>query len=285
LNDGVGEAVAAALGVREEAGLAISGTLTGHLKQRRALLVLDGCEHLVEGTATLAEELLRQCPELRVLVTSRESLRVAGEMTWRIPSLRLPEEAVALFLDRARLADPSFKLRADEAAEAELLCRRLDGIPLAIELAAPHVRVMSVGDILERLEDRFRFLTGGSRTALPRQQTLRAAIDWSYHHLDELEALLFQRLSVFAGGCGLDSLKSVCCDERVPATEALGLVSRLVDKSLLTPEPGSTGYRYQLLETVRLYAAERLDAAGERISLAERHARDEICHAAFRRKF
>jgi predicted ATPase/DNA-binding CsgD family transcriptional regulator len=268
----VGEALAAALEVREEAGQAIAGTLTAHLKQKRALLVLDGCEHLVEATATLAEELLRLCPELRVLVTSRESLRVAGELTWRIPSLRLPDEAVALFLDRARLADPSFRLRPDEAAAAEMLCRRLDGIPLAIELAAPHVRVMSVGDILERLEDRFRFLTGGSRTALPRQQTLRAAIDWSYHHLDELEALLFQRLSVFAGGCAFDSLEAVCCDERVPAAELLGLVSRLADKSLLTPESGSSGYRYGLLETLSDYGRERLVESGEAEILWRRHS-------------
>jgi predicted ATPase/DNA-binding CsgD family transcriptional regulator len=268
----VGEAVATALEVREEAGLAIAGTLTGHLKQSRALLVLDGCEHLVEATATLADELLRHCPELHVLATSRESLRVAGEVTWRIPSLQLPEEAVELFLDRARLAHPSFKLRSDEAAAAELLCRRLDGIPLAIELAAPHVRVMSVGDILERLEDRFRFLTGGSRTALPRQQTLRAAIDWSYHRLDELEALLFQRLSVFAGGCAFDSLEAVCCDERVPPSEVLGLVARLADKSLLTPESGPTGYRYRLLETLSDYGRERLVESGEAEILWRRHA-------------
>ena len=270
--DFVGEAVAAALGVREEAGLAITGTLATHLKQKRALLVLDGCEHLVEATATIADELLQRCPELHVLVTSRESLRVAGEMTWRIPSLRLPDEAVALFIDRARLADPAFRLRADQEPAAELLCRRLDGIPLAIELAAAHVRVMSVGQILERLEDRFRFLTGGSRTALPRQQTLRAAIDWSYHHLDEGEALLFRRLSVFAGGCAIDSLEAVCCDERIPRAEVLGLLSRLADKSLVTPEPGLAGYRYQLLETLSEYGRERLAEAGEAEVLWRRHA-------------
>ena len=268
----VGEAVAAALGVREEAGVAIAVTLASHLKQRRALLVLDGCEHLVDATAALADELLRRCPELRVLVTSRESLRVAGEMTWRIPSLRLPDEAMALFLDRARLADPAFRLSPDQEPAAELLCLRLDGIPLAIELAAAHVRVMSVGQILERLEDRFRFLTGGSRTALPRQQTLRAAIDWSYHHLDEPEALLFRRLSVFAGGCALDSLESVCCDDRISAREVVDLLSRLADKSLLTPEPGSAGYRYRLLETLSEYGRERLAESGEAEVLWRRHS-------------
>ena len=268
----VGEAVAAALGVREEAGLPIAGTLASHLKQRRALIVLDGCEHVVEATAAFAEELLRRCPELRVLVTSRESLRVAGETTWRIPSLGLPQEAVALFVDRARLADPAFRLRPDDEGAAELVCRRLDGIPLAIELAAAHVRVMSVGQILERLEDRFRLLTGGSRTALPRQQTLRAAIDWSYQHLDEVEALLFRRLSVFAGGCTYDSVAEVCCDERIPPAEVVDLVSRLADKSLLTPESSSTGYRYRILETLADYGRERLVESGEAEILWRRHS-------------
>jgi predicted ATPase/DNA-binding NarL/FixJ family response regulator len=268
----IGEAVATALGVREEAGLAIAGTLATYLKERRALLVLDGCEHLVEATAALAEELLRRCPELRMLVTSRESLRVAGEMTWRIPSLRLPEEALALFIDRARLADSSFRLRPDQEPAAELLCRRLDGIPLAIELAAAHVRVMSVSQILERIEDRFRLLTGGSRTALPRQQTLRAAIDWSYHRLDDLDALLFRRLSVFAGDCALDSVEAVCCDERIPAAEVVDRLARLADKSLLVPEAGSTGYRYRLLETLGDYGRERLVESGEGEILRRRHS-------------
>ena len=275
----VGEALAAALGVREEAGLAITGTLAGHLKEQRTLLVLDGCEHLVDATAALVDELLRHCAGLRALVTSRESLRIAGETTWRIPSLRLPDEALALFVDRARLADPGFRLHPEDAKAAESICRRLDGIPLAIELAAAHVRVMSVGQILERLEDRFRFLTGGSRTALPRQQTLRAAIDWSYHHLEEPEALLFRRLSVFAGGCALDSLEAVCCDEQVPAREVVNLVSRLADKSLLTAESGSAGFRYRLLETLSDYGRERLVEAGDAAVLWRRHS-EHFLHIA-----
>jgi non-specific serine/threonine protein kinase len=268
----VGQAVATVLGVREEPGGSIGDSLAAHLNDKRALLVLDGCEHVVEATAGLADDLLRRCPELHLLVTSREALRVAGEAIWRIPSL-VPSEAAALFLDRARLADSNYHLDADQARMADLVCRRLDGIPLAIELAAARVHVMSVQQILERLENRFRLLTGGSRTALPRHQTLRAAVDWSYQHLDESEALLFQRLSVFSGDFAVDSLEAVCCDRRIPPGDVIDLLTRLADKSLVVPESGSGNrYRYRLLETLSEYGRERLAESGEADTLWRRHA-------------
>jgi len=243
----VGQAVATVLGVREEPGGSIDDSLAAQLKDKRTLLVLDGCEHVVEATAGLADDLLRRCPELHLLVTSREALRVAGEAIWRIPSL-VPSDAAALFLDRARLADSNFRLDVDQAEMASQICRRLDGIPLAIELAAARVHMMSVQQILERLEDRFRLLTGGSRTALPRHQTLRAAVDWSYQHLDDSEALLFRRLSVFSGDFAVDSLEAVCCDDRIPAGELIDLLTKLADKSLVVPESGAGDrYRYRLL--------------------------------------
>ena len=268
----VGEAVATVLSVREEPYGSIVESLAGHLHGKHALLVLDGCEHVVEAAATLADELLRRCPDLQLLVTSREALRVAGEAVWRIPSLA-HSDAVALFRDRARLVDPAFRVEQDQAPAVDQVCRRLDGIPLAIELAAARVHMMSVPQILERLEDRFRLLTGGSRTALPRHQTLRAAIDWSYQHLDELESLLFRRASVFSGDFAVDSLEAVCCDERIPESEAIELLARLVDKSLVVPEAGSGNrFRYRLLETLGEYGRERLAESGEADRIWKRHA-------------
>ncbi len=268
----VGEAVATVLGVRDGPGGSIIDSLASHLNGRRALLVLDGCEHVVEATATLADHLLRRCPELQLMVTSREALRVAGEAIWRIPSLAI-SDAAALFLDRARLADSNFRLEAEQAPLADLVCLRLDGIPLAIELAAARVHVMSVQQILERLEDRFRLLTGGSRTALPRHQTLRAAVDWSYQQLDDSEALLFRRLSVFSGDFAVDSLEAVCCDDRVPADEVIDLLTRLADKSLVVSEAGPRDrFRHRLLETLSEYGRERLAESGEADALWRRHA-------------
>jgi len=268
----VGEAIASVLGVREEPGGSIGDSLAAHIDGKRTLLVLDGCEHVVDATAGLADDLLRRCAELHLLVTSREALRVPGEAIWRIPSL-VPSEATALFLDRARLADSNFHLEADQAPLADLVCRRLDGIPLAIELAAARVHVMSVQQILERLEGRFRLLTGGSRTALPRHQTLRAAVDWSYQHLQESEALLFRRLSVFSGDFAVDSIEAVCCDERIPPGEVIDILTRLADKSLVVPEAGSGDrFRYRLLETLSEYGRERLVESGEADALWRKHA-------------
>src|SRR5438105_4504557 len=208
-----------------------------------------------------------------LLVTSREALRVPGETTWRIPSLSIPDEALALFVDRARLSNPAFELAEGQVAEAGLLCRRLDGIPLAIELAAAHVRMMSVGQILDRVEDRFRLLTGGSRTAVPRQQTMRAAVDWSYHHLEEAESRLFRRLSVFSGGFSADSLEAVCSDDSILASEILDVLSQLADKSLVVPEPrNGASFRYRLLETLSEYGREQLLESGEAETVWQRHA-------------
>ena len=269
----VGQAVATVLGVREEPGTPIAESLVAHLRGASALIVLDGCEHLVDATARLVDSLLRGCPSLVLVATSREALRVGGETTWRIPSLTVPTEAVALFIDRARLADPNFQPVGEDRASIEVLCQRLDGIPLAIELAAARMRAMSIAEILNRLEDRFRLLTGGSRTAMPRQQTLRAAVDWSYQHLEPAESLLFRRLSVFSGGLALDNLEAVCCDDRIQVAEAVDLLVRLVDKSLVSPEPRRSGrQRYRLLETLSEYGRERLAESGEASDLWRRHA-------------
>jgi non-specific serine/threonine protein kinase len=287
----VAHAVAAATGVREQPGRPLAATLADALRDKRLLLVLDNCEHLVEACARLAEALLRACPALTVLATSREALGVAGEAPWRVPSLTLPPlpddgpapaaalagvEAVLLFAARAAAARPGFAVTDDNAGAVARLCVRLDGVPLALELAAARVRVLPVEQLLGRLEDRFAVLTGGSRTALPRQQTLRATVDWSYDLLDGDERTLFARLSVFAGGFALEAAEAVGADPdgAGPAAGAvLDLLTRLADKSLVVADeqPGGAA-RYRLLETLRQYAQERLEASGEATAVGRRHA-------------
>lgn len=221
----VAQSIATTIGVREEPGRPILATLTDFLKPKKVLLVLDNCEHLLSACATLCDQLLRSCPGLYILATSREGLNIAGETTYRVPSLALPDpcspqpisdlvqvEAVRLFVERAQAAQPSFQVNEQNAASLAQLCVRLDGIPLAIELAAARVKALSVDQINQRLDDRFRLLTGGSRTALPRQQTLRALIDWSYDLLSPQEQTLLRRLSVFAGGWTLEAAEAVCAD-------------------------------------------------------------------------
>jgi class 3 adenylate cyclase len=222
----VPQAVATALGIREEPGKPLSQSLVDFLKPKRLLLLLDNCEHLLSACAELAELILRSCPGVQILATSREGLNIPGETTYRLPSLTLPDprqptptaeslsqyEAVRLFIDRATAAVPSFAVTNQNAPAVAQLCVRLDGIPLAIELAAARVKAMSVEQINGRIADMFRLLTGGSRTALPRQQTLRAAIDWSYDLLSEKEKILLRRLSVFAGGWTLEAAEQVCAD-------------------------------------------------------------------------
>jgi len=221
----VAQSVATTIGVREEPGRPILATLTDFLKSKKVLLVLDNCEHLLSACATLCDQLLRASPGLYILATSREGLNIAGETTYRVPSLGLPDprssqviselvqvEAVRLFVERAQAAQPSFQVNDQNAASLAQLCVRLDGIPLAIELAAARVKALSVDQINQRLDDRFRLLTGGSRTALPRQQTLRALIDWSYDLLTPEEQTLLRRLSVFAGGWTLEAAEAVCAD-------------------------------------------------------------------------
>ncbi len=221
----VPQAVANVLGVKEEAGKPISQTLVDWLKKKKLLIVLDNCEHLLEECAKLADAIIRSCPTVRILASSREALGIAGEQSYRVPSLATPDPKQAytverlsqyasaqLFLDRARMARPDFEITNANAPALVSLCHHLDGIPLAIELAAARVRSLSVEEIDDRLQDRFRFLTGGSRTALPRQQTLRALIDWSYDLLSEKEKTLLCRLSVFAGGWTLEAAEAVCAD-------------------------------------------------------------------------
>jgi predicted ATPase/class 3 adenylate cyclase len=258
--------VAATLGIHEESGQPTLTTLAEALKSRMLLLILDNCEHVVGACAHLAETLLRTCTAIRILATSREALGIAGEATWRVPSLSLPQshelnqadslaritqyEAVRLFIERAEAASSDFRVTSHNIGAIVQICQRLDGIPLAIELAAARVTVLSVEQIAARLDDRFRLLTGGSRTALPRQQTLRAMMDWSYELLNDRERMLFRRLSVFAGGFTLEAVEAVCADEQIPPEEILDLVTNLVSKSLVVFEERDGEARYRLLETV-----------------------------------
>jgi predicted ATPase len=245
--------------------------LVDALKPKKLLLVLDNCEHLLSACAQVADALLRGCPNVQILATSREGLNITGEQTYRVPSLTLPDprklppserlqefEAVRLFTDRAALGLPSFILTPANAATVAQVCRRLDGIPLAIELAAARVKALPVEKIAERLDDRFRLLTGGSRTALPRQQTLRALIDWSYDLLSESERSLLRRLSVFTGGWTSEAAEAVCAGEGMEGWEVLDRLTALVEKSLVVYEEHSGEPRYRLLETVRLYSRDRL---------------------------
>jgi predicted ATPase/DNA-binding NarL/FixJ family response regulator len=259
--------------------------LADHLDGKTALLVLDNCEHIVDACALAAQSLLGECPNLHIAATSREALNIPGEVVWRVPSLRLPDsraeldlqaliqcEAVALFIDRARAVDHDFDLTATNAEAVAEICVRLDGIPLAIELAAARVSLIPVHEILSRLNDRLRLLTGGSRTALPRQQTLRASMDWSYGLLTEAEQTLFRRLSVFAGTFGLDAVERICTGDRYKADETLEVLGRLTDKSVVIAETGEAGLaRFRLLETLRQYGRERLDEAGESAAIEHRH--------------
>jgi predicted ATPase/class 3 adenylate cyclase/tetratricopeptide (TPR) repeat protein len=264
-------AVARALEVAEEPAKPLLQTLVERLKPKRLLLVLDNCEHLLDVCAELADTLVRGCPEVRVLATSREALKVRGERVFPLPSLSLPgiaapvaagdvmrSEAVSLFVDRAGAASPAFHLTDQNATAVVQICQRLDGIPLAIELAAARVRALPVQKIAERLDDRFRLLTHGSPSALPRQQTLRALIDWSYDLLSEQARMLLRRLSVFSGGCALDAVEAVCVGEGLDTVEVPDVLSSLIDKSLVLCEQEGGQARYRMLGTVRQYARERL---------------------------
>jgi len=293
----VAQAVASVLGLKEEPGSSLLDTLKRHVKDRRMLLVFDNCEHLVQACAELAKELLESSRHVRILASSREALHLAGEATYPVPTLAIPAssdvltstsleryDSIRLFLDRAAAAQPSFQVTKDNATAIGEISRRLDGIPLAIELAAARVRALSVHDIAERLDDRFRLLTGGDRTALPRQKTLRALIDWSYDLLDERERAVLRRLAVFAGGWTLDAAEGVCATGNLSESDVLDLLTALVEKSLVVLE--ASGKRYRLLDTVNQYALERLrDSEEEKpargrhlefyLALAE-HARPEL---------
>jgi predicted ATPase/DNA-binding SARP family transcriptional activator len=282
----VARSVASALGVPEEPDHSPIEALVQHLKSRKTLLILDNCEHLVEECADLADTLLRTCPELEILATSREPLRVAGESSWQVPSLSLPDagrltpagelagyEAVHLFVERAQAVDAGFALTEDNAPAVARLCQKLDGIPLAIELAAARSRVLAVEQISERLEDPLGLLTSGDRSSAPRQRTLRATLEWSHGLLGEAERVLFRRLSVFVGGWNLEAAEVVWGGQPVQAGLVLDLLSALVDKSLVLAETESGGaLRYRMLEPVRQFGQEKLRESGEAPEIRRRHA-------------
>ena len=264
-------AVARALGLPDQPGRSTMDTLLRFIGDRRMLVVLDNCEHLLDACAALVVALLGGCPRLTLLATSREPIGVPGEVTWRVPSLSLADEAIELFTDRARRARPDFRLTDDNAATVTEICRRLDGMPLAIELAAARVRALSLTEIVDSLHDRFRLLTGGARTAVRRQQTLRASVDWSHALLTEPERILFRRLAVFMGGFDLDAAQAVAGGGEVERYQVLDLLTLLVDKSLVVAENASGRTRYRLLETVRQYALEKLGESGEADAVRARH--------------
>jgi predicted ATPase/class 3 adenylate cyclase len=277
------QTVAAVFGLRESPDRALIEQINDYLRAKRLLLILDNCEHLVDACARLAESLLQACPNIKIFASSREALGVRGETTYRVPSLYLPDpgqvtaeavlrcESVQLFVDRASAVNPDFQVTDTNAAFVAQICRRLDGIPLALELAAARARVLSVEQIAVRLDDRFRLLTGGSRTALPRQQTLRALIDWSYDLLTEKEKVLFRRLAVFTGGWTLEAAEEVCSEDGLDKYEMLDLMTQLVDKSLTITEEKNGQVRYHRLETIRQYAREKLLETDEAITVRDRH--------------
>ncbi|MBV9513239.1 MAG: LuxR family transcriptional regulator, partial [Mycobacteriaceae bacterium] len=263
--------VARALGLPDQPGRSTTDTLLRFLRDRHMLVVLDNCEHLLDGTAVVVTALAEACPALTLLATSREPIGVAGEVSWRVPSLSLADEAIDLFADRARRARPDFALTGENAAAVAEICRRLDGLPLAIELAAARVRALSLAEILEGLHDRFRLLTGGARTAVRRQQTLQASVDWSHALLTEPEQILFRRLAVFLNGFDLAAAQAVAGAGAVERYQVLDQLSLLVDKSLVVAENTAGRTRYRLLETVRQYALGKLGEFGEADDMRARH--------------
>ncbi|MDX1624033.1 MAG: tetratricopeptide repeat protein [Gemmatimonadota bacterium] len=268
--------VATALDVHEEADRPLTETIAKSLEGKRTLLVLDNCEHVIEAAARLAEGLLTRSRGLSILATSREPLEVPGEVVWPVAPLDA-SEAVPLFVDRARTNRPGFELTEANASAVAEICRRLDGIPLAIELAAARIRALSPEQIAERLDDRFALLTGGGRTALPHHRTLRAAVDWSHDLLEEPERILFRRLAVFSGGWTLGAAEAVAGDPgngNVAPAEVLDLIARLVDKSLATVEETEEGHRYRFPETLRAYAGERLREDEDDVDAIRRRHRD-----------
>jgi predicted ATPase/class 3 adenylate cyclase len=280
--------IAAIFHVRRQMEMSIEENLLNFLRAKQLLLILDNCEHMVEACARITDLFLRTSPRMKILASSREALGISGEAVFRVPSLSLPDavhitpealaesESAQLFIERARAVDPKFTLTAKNATAVAQICSRLDGIPLAIELAAARAGVFSAEQIAARLDDRFKLLTGGSRTALPRQQTLRAMIDWSHETLSEGERALFRRLSVFAGGWTFEAAEAVCAD-----LEVLDLLPQLVNKSLVMAEDEAAGKRYRFLETIRQYARDKLLEAGEAEEVRNLHM-DYFLHLAER---
>lgn len=280
----VPQALFSALGLRQEPGRLLMATLVDHLVETQCLIVLDNCEHLVQACADLVQQLLAACPDVRVLATSRQVLGLPGEAGWRVPSLSLPTtgskasleelaatESARLFVDRARAVAPAFELGDQDVAPVHEICTQLDGIPLAIELAAARIGVLAPGEVAARLFDRFHLLTGGSRSSLPRQQTLQAAVDWSHDLLSEPERVLLRRLGVFAGGWTLPAAEAVCANGGVTAAAVLDLLTELASKSLVLAIRQGDSTRYHMLETIRQYGRERLREAGEEGEVSARH--------------
>jgi len=280
----VSSVVAKALGMSQE-GQHADDPIPQWLKRKQLLIIVDNCEHVLGAVAALADAICHSCGDVRVLATSRQPLGIDGEAVFRLPSLAVPEPigrlaaedvaqygAIALFVDRASVADLRFALTDDNAPIVAEICRRLDGIPLAIELAAARVKVLSISNLAQRLNERFRILTSGSRTALPRQKTLAALIDWSYDLLSAQEQTLFSRASVFAGTFTLDSAASICARDGIEAVDVLDLTASLVDKSLVVADTGGDQERYRLLESTREYALAKLVASGESERFARRYA-------------
>jgi predicted ATPase/DNA-binding CsgD family transcriptional regulator len=280
-------AVASVLGWRERAKEALIDTLVAHLETRAMLLVLDNCEHLIAACAALVERLLVGCPRMRLLATSRERLRIGAETIWRVPSLPGPDPraaiapedlvtypAVELFVERAQAIQPDFAVSPATVSSIAGICARLEGLPLALELAAARVSALSLAQIQERLDDSFRLLFGGSRTAPTRQQTLQATLDWSHGLLSAVEQAVFRRLAVFSGGWNLEAAEAVCTDPTIPHAEVLELLTQLVDKSLVVvaEDERLRRSRYRLLEPIRQYARDQLAASGELDQVAQRHA-------------
>lgn len=278
--------IARSLKLREVSNELFIEVLKAYLGSKNLLIVLDNCEHLIEASAKNAEQLLAACPKLKILATSREGLGIFNETIWHVPPLPLPEihgrlslkelqefASIQLFFERARALKSNFVLTEQNAMSVAQICQRLDGIPLAIELATARIKVLSVDEIASRLSDRFSVLTSGSRTALPRHQTLRATIDWSHDLLTEPERILFRRLSVFVNGFTLDAAEVVCCLGELKRSAILDLLGRLVDKSFVIVETtsGTDGMRFRLLETIRQYALEKLAGIGEAAAIHSQH--------------
>jgi predicted ATPase/DNA-binding CsgD family transcriptional regulator len=278
--DLVAVTVARALGLPDQPGRSPADTLLRFVGDREMLLLLDNCEHLLDASAALVDVLLGACANLKVLATSREPIGVAGEVTYRVPELPLLDEAVELFTDRARLVRPAFSLTDTNRAAVTEICRRLDGMPLAIELAAARVRALSPTEILDGLHARFRLLTGGARTAMPRQQTLQASVDWSHALLTPTERILFRRLAVFMGGFDLDAARAVAAGDGLGPDQILDLLTLLIDKSLVVADDKLARTRYRLLETVRQYAFEKLGESVEADVVRTRHRDFYACLAS-----
>ena len=255
--------VARALGLPDQPGRSTMDKLTRFFADRQMMVVLDNCEHLLDASAALTAAVLCGAPRLTVLATSREPFGVPGEATWQVPSLSLADDALELFAERARLGRRDFTITADNAAAVMEICRRLDGMPLAIELAAARVRALSLTEIVESLHDRFRLLTGGSRTAVRRQQTLRASVDWSHALLTETERILFRRLAVFFGGFDLDAAQAVRRGRRIERYQVWTSSLCSSTSHWWSSTRAAVATRYRLLETVRQYALEKLGESGE----------------------